>query len=65
MKVRRKQKYEHQILGGWLDKAEGVVFNNWTFGKFNPNNLPTSFGLDFGFSIDPDTLIEVAIDKKS
>lgn len=63
MKARRKQKYDHQILGGWLDKAEGVVFNNWSFGKFNPNNLPTSFGLDFGFSIDPDTLIEVAIDK--
>lgn len=65
MKARRKQKYEHQILGGWLDKAEGVVFNNWSFGKFNPNNLPTSFGLDFGFSIDPDTLIEVAIDKNN
>lgn len=63
MKVRRPQKFKHQILGGWLDKAEGVVFNNWSFGKFNPNNLPTSFGLDFGFSIDPDTLIEVAIDK--
>jgi len=63
MKVRRPQKYKHQILGGWLDKAEGVVFNNWRFGEFNPNNLPTSFGLDFGFSIDPDTLIEVAIDK--
>jgi phage terminase large subunit len=63
MKERRPQKYKHQILGGWLDKAEGVVFNNWSFGAFNPNNLPTSFGLDFGFSIDPDTLIEVAIDK--
>ena len=63
MKVRRPQKYKHQILGGWLDKAEGVVFNNWSFGTFNPNDLPTSFGLDFGFSIDPDTLIEVAIDK--
>lgn len=63
MKARRKQKYEHQILGGWLDKAEGVVFTNWSYGKFNPNELPTSFGLDFGFSIDPDTLIEVAIDK--
>ena len=63
MKARRKQKYEHQILGGWLDKAEGVVFSNWSYGKFNPNELPTSFGLDFGFSIDPDTLIEVAIDK--
>ena len=63
MKERRPQKYKHQILGGWLDKAEGVVFNNWSFGTFNPNDLPTSFGLDFGFSIDPDTLIEVAIDK--
>jgi len=64
MKVRRPQKFKHQILGGWLDKAEGVVFNNWSFGKFNPNELPTSFGLDFGFSVDPDTLIEVAIDSK-
>ncbi len=63
MKARRPQKYNHQILGGWLEKAEGVVFTNWSFGKFNPNDLPTSFGLDFGFSIDPDTLIEVAIDK--
>lgn len=64
MKVRRPQKFKHQILGGWLDKAEGVVFNNWSFGKFNPNEFPTSFGLDFGFSVDPDTLIEVAIDTK-
>ena len=63
MKTRRSQKYNHQIMGAWLDKAEGVVFTNWQFGTFNPNNLPTSFGLDFGFSIDPDTLIEVAIDK--
>lgn len=58
------KKYEHKILGGWMDKAEGVVFDNWEFGKFNPNNLQTSFGMDFGFSIDPDTLVEVAIDKK-
>ena len=63
MKTRRKQKYNHQIMGAWLEKAEGVVFTNWRFGEFNPHNLPTSFGLDFGFSIDPDTLIEVAIDK--
>jgi phage terminase large subunit len=57
-------KYKHKILGGWLDKAEGVVFENWEFGEFNPNNLQTSFGMDFGFSVDPDTLIETAIDKK-
>ena len=57
------KKYQHAILGGWLDKAEGVVFTNWQFGTFNPNGLQTSFGMDFGFSIDPDALTEVAIDK--
>ena len=62
-KKRRPEKYKHVILGGWLDKAEGVVFNNWSFGQFNPDNLQTSCGMDFGFSIDPDTLTEVAIDK--
>ena len=62
-KKRRPEKYKHVILGGWLDKAEGVVFNNWSFGMFNPDNLQTSCGMDFGFSIDPDTLTEVAIDK--
>ena len=63
IKANNTKKYEHVILGGWLDKAEGVVFTNWQFGEFNPDNLQTSFGQDFGFSIDPTTLIEVAIDK--
>lgn len=63
VKINNPKKYEHVILGGWLDKAEGVVFTNWKFGEFNPDNLQTSFGMDFGFSIDPDTLSEVAIDN--
>lgn len=63
LKETNAKKYQHAILGGWLDKAEGVVFTNWQFGPFNPNGLQTSFGMDFGFSIDPDALTEVAIDK--
>lgn len=63
MKKNNPEKYKHQILGGWLDKAEGVVFTNWEFGEFNPNNLQTSYGQDFGFTIDPTTLVEVAIDR--
>jgi phage terminase large subunit len=63
LKINNPTKYNHIILGGWLDKAEGVVFTNWEFGEFNPNNLQTSFGLDYGFSIDPTALIEVAINK--
>jgi phage terminase large subunit len=63
MKINNPNKYQHVILGGWLDKAEGVVFTNWKFGEFNPDGLQTSCGMDFGFSVDPDTLTEVAIDK--
>lgn len=63
MKIKRPDKFKHQILGGWLDKAEGVVFTNWKFGEFNPDGLQTSFGMDFGFAVDPDVLVEVAIDK--
>ena len=65
IKINNPSKYEHVILGGWLDKADGVVFTNWEFGPFNPNYLQTSFGMDFGFSIDPDALAEVAIDLKN
>lgn len=63
VKKNNPKKYQHVILGGWLDKAEGVVFTNWKFGAFNPDNLQTSFGQDYGFSIDPTTLVEVAIDR--
>lgn len=63
IKTTNPKKYNHVILGGWLDKAEGVVFTNWGFGEFNPDNLQTSFGQDYGYSIDPTTLTEVAIDK--
>ena len=64
LKENNPKKYLHKILGGWLDKAEGVVFDNWTIGEFNPDGLQTSCGMDFGFSIDPDSLTEVAIDKR-
>jgi len=64
IKHRNFKKYMHKIMGGWLDKAEGVVFENWSIGEFNPDNLQTSCGMDFGFSVDPDSLVEVAIDKK-
>lgn len=59
---RRPDKYNHQILGGWLDKADGVVFTRWTIGDFN-EYAPYVYGQDFGFSVDPTVLLKVAIDK--
>lgn len=62
IKETNPQKYKHQILGGWLNKAEGVVFNNWRIDNFEEVGT-VIFGQDFGFSIDPTTLIKVSIDK--
>ena len=63
IKINNPEKYEHVILGGWRNKAEGVIFTNWEFGKFD-NDLHFYYGLDFGFSADPDACVKVAIDEK-
>lgn len=63
IKETNPHKYQTTILGGWLDKAEGVVFTNWTLGDFNPDNLQVIYGQDYGFVIDPTSLIAVAIDS--
>ena len=63
-RVKNPRKYEHVLLGGWLEKAEGVIFSNWKIGDFVENDY-VGFGQDFGFSIDPTTLVKVSIDKKN
>lgn len=55
--------YAFNYLGQWRTKAEGVIFENYSIDKFN-EQLPFGFGMDFGYSNDPSTLVKVAIDKK-
>lgn len=62
IKLTNEKKYKHVILGGWLDKAEGVVFSNWSIGEFKEVSKSV-YGQDYGFSIDPTTLIQTSIDK--
>jgi len=62
VKVLQPEKFKHIILGGWLNKAEGVIFTNWRIGEFD-TTIPNVFGQDYGFSIDPSVLVNVAIDK--
>ena len=64
IKNNRPAKYEHQILGGWLEKAEGVIFSNWTIGKFQEVSTVV-LGQDYGFSADPSVLLKTSIDKKN
>ncbi|MCF0059958.1 PBSX family phage terminase large subunit [Dyadobacter chenwenxiniae] len=60
--VKKAKYYKHVVLGGWLDVAEGVVFTNWSIGQFE-EPTPSVFGQDFGFSVDPTTLVQTSIDK--
>lgn len=62
MRDRNPAKYNHIVLGNWMDKAEGVIFENWKIGNFD-TSLPFGFGMDFGFSVDPTTLVKVAVDE--
>lgn len=62
IKITNEKKYKHVILGGWLDKAEGVVFTNWSIGDFKEVSK-SIYGQDYGFSIDPTTLVQTSIDK--
>ena len=62
LKTKNIKNFNHRIMGGWLDKAEGVIYENWSYGAFD-ESLIYGFGLDFGFSIDPDSMVKVAIDE--
>jgi phage terminase large subunit len=64
IKKTNPKKFDHIIKGSWINRAEGVVFNNWSYGEFNPDGLQVSCGMDFGFSVDPDALISCVIDTK-
>lgn len=63
IKSNNLKKYQHMVMGGWLDKAEGVIYSNWSLGEFN-NDLEYGYGVDWGFSLDPNTLVKVAVDNK-
>ena len=62
MKLRRPDKYLAVMLGAWLKKAEGVIFDNWKVGDYVEGSNDV-FGQDYGFSIDPTTLLQLNIDK--
>lgn len=62
-KIENPKHYYHNYIGGWLEKAEGVILPNWREGVFD-ESLPYVHGLDFGFSPDPTALSKVAVDNK-
>lgn len=64
MKIRKPKRYENIVLGGWLDRAEGCVIEDWKIGPFD-DSLPSIYGMDFGYVNDPTTLVKIATDKNN
>lgn len=61
MKRQRPDEYLHQIMGGWLSKAEGTIIKNWKVGRYEQQEL-TCYCQDWGFSVDPTVLCQISID---
>lgn len=64
LKERNPEKWANVFGGRWRDRAQGVIFENWTEGDFD-NNLQYIYGLDEGFFPDPLAIIKVAINKRT
>ena len=64
MKINKPTRYQHIVLGGWLERLEGVIFEDWATGEFR-YDLPTIYGMDFGFVNDPTTLVKVSTNEEN
>ena len=64
LEINNPSRYRHIIMGAWLDKSEGVIFNNWHLGPFKMTDR-VIYGSDFGFSIDPSVCVCVAFEDKN
>ena len=61
---RENNNYWWKIYGiGERADREGAIFTNFEIGNFD-TSLPYAYGQDYGFTIDPTTLVKVAVDEK-
>jgi phage terminase large subunit len=58
LKENNPKKYAHKVLGQWIDRFEGTIFNNWIIAPFD-DSLPFIYVMDHGQS-DPHTLLKFA-----
>lgn len=62
-RARDFEKYEHVWLGKYWSNAESRIFKNWVVEEFErPEGTIYRLGADWGFSIDPSTLIRCSIE---
>ena len=64
MKINKPVRYKHIVMGGWLDKLEGCIIEDWKIGPFD-DSLPSIYGMDFGYVNDPTTLVKISTDDNN
>jgi len=56
------KKWENKYGGAWIDLPEGVIFDNVNWLPSFPEDCKRiSFGMDFGFTNDPTTLVKCGV----
>jgi phage terminase large subunit len=64
-KRRDPDKYAHIWLGEYVRNSEARVFKNWRIEDFEaPSNAVHRLGADWGFAVDPTTLVRCHIDGR-
>lgn len=59
------EKYRHVWLGGYVQNSEKRVFKNWKVQEFDtPSDVHLRFGADWGYAVDPTTLVRCWIDGR-
>ena len=59
------EKYRHVWLGGYVQNSEKRVFKNWKVQEFEtPSDVHLRFGADWGYAVDPTTLVRCWIDGR-
>lgn len=57
--------YDHVWRGGYEQHSEARVFKNWSIQEFeSPADATYYYGADWGFSVDPSTLVRCRIDGR-
>lgn len=57
-KRRDPDKYQHVWCGGYEARGEARVFHNWQIDEYEtPSDARFYYGLDFGFSVDPNAFV--------
>lgn len=57
-----KTHFYYNYIGGWLERAEGAIFDNWEEGEFDAH-LPYLYALDWGYYPDPLAISKVAVNE--